>query len=165
LNNNWLFRIPNTGGEEYNNVFLTGRIEMPEKKHPAWPEELARLDYTLDYVQKSLEETERRESFLAEEVRKSGRHVSSESSQEFINQLINARIYESTKLKLRNLEGARSKPYFARIDFHEADRPEKEKLYIGKMCLMRDEDKQMVIVDWRAPIANLYYEGRLGEAG
>ena len=30
------------------------------------------------------------------------------------------------------------------------------------MCLSRDEDQQLVIVDWRAPVANLYYEGRLG---
>lgn len=138
---------------------------MPEEKDSAWQEEEARLDYTLDYINKSLKEMEDREIFLAEEVRRPGRHVSSEGSQEFIDQLINAKMYESARLKLRNLEGAKKKPYFARIDFREADKPEKEKLYIGKMSLMRDEDKQMIIIDWRAPIANLYYEARLGEAG
>lgn len=138
---------------------------MPEKNHRDWPEELDRLQYTLNYVQKSLEETEAKESMLAEEVKRSSRAAKSDSSQEFIDMMINARIHESTKLKLRNLAGAQNKPYFARIDFKDADKDEVEKLYIGKMSLMRDEDKQMIIVDWRASISNLYYEERLGEAG
>ena len=32
------------------------------------------------------------------------------------------------------------------------------------MCLAREEDQELIIIDWRAPVANLYYEGRLGEA-
>lgn len=28
---------------------------------------------------------------------------------------------------------------------------------------MKDDDTMPIIVDWRAPIANLYYEGRIGE--
>jgi DNA helicase-2/ATP-dependent DNA helicase PcrA len=32
------------------------------------------------------------------------------------------------------------------------------------MCLTRDEDQKLIIVDWRAPIANMYYESRLGDA-
>jgi DNA helicase-2/ATP-dependent DNA helicase PcrA len=28
--------------------------------------------------------------------------------------------------------------------------------------LFRDDNQQPIIVDWRSPIANLYYEGRLG---
>jgi DNA helicase-2/ATP-dependent DNA helicase PcrA len=29
---------------------------------------------------------------------------------------------------------------------------------------MREEDQEVIIVDWRAPVANLYYEERLGDA-
>jgi len=140
-------------------------LEMADKNHRDWPEELARLRYTLNYVQKSLEETEARAGKLAEQAKRSSRVIKSDSSQEFIDMMINARIHESTQLKLRNLAGARNKPYFARVDFKEAGKEDVEKLYIGKMSLMRDEDKAMIIVDWRAPVANLYYEGRLGEAG
>ena len=59
---------------------------------------------------------------------------------------------------------ARSKPYFARIDFLEKGKDSAEKLYIGKMSLIRDENQKLIIIDWRAPVANLYYEGRLGDA-
>jgi DNA helicase-2/ATP-dependent DNA helicase PcrA len=58
------------------------------------------------------------------------------------------------------LLAARKKPYFARIDFKEDGAKEKEVLYIGKMCLIRDEDMKPVIIDWRAPVASLYYEER-----
>jgi DNA helicase-2/ATP-dependent DNA helicase PcrA len=53
---------------------------------------------------------------------------------------------------------AKNKPYFARIDFAEKEKKDAEKLYIGKMSLIRDEDQRLIIIDWRAPVANLYYE-------
>ena len=38
------------------------------------------------------------------------------------------------------------------------------KLYIGKMTLFNSDGIEMLIVDWRAPVSTLYYEGRIGEA-
>lgn len=137
---------------------------MAHTDHPDWKEESTRLQDTLFEVEKSLGETEARESALAGEVRRARRQYKSDNSQEYIDLMIQSTIYESLKLKLRNLKTASGKPYFSRIDFKETGRPEVEKLYIGKMSLIRDEDKQLIIVDWRAPIANLYYEGRLGES-
>ncbi len=137
---------------------------MPAKDHPAYSEERKRLDYTLDYVEHSLENTSSRKSVVDKEVQRARHSYKSESSQEYIDMLVNAAIQPGLELKLRNLEAARSKPYFARMDFQEAGKTETEKLYLGKLCLSRDEDQKLIIVDWRAPIANLYYEGRLGEA-
>ncbi len=137
---------------------------MPAKDHPAYSEERKRLDYTLGYVEHSLENTSSRKSVVDKEVQRARHSYKSESSQEYIDMLVNAAIQPGLELKLRNLEAARSKPYFARMDFQETGKPETEKLYLGKLCLSRDEDQKLIIVDWRAPIANLYYEGRLGEA-
>ncbi|WP_159722682.1 RNA polymerase recycling motor HelD [Enterococcus sp. CSURQ0835] len=50
-------------------------------------------------------------------------------------------------------------PYFARIDFKEEN--ETETLYLG-IASLRDKDEETIVIDWRAPIANLYYEGELG---
>ncbi|MGM0215693.1 RNA polymerase recycling motor HelD [Enterococcus sp. AZ109] len=50
-------------------------------------------------------------------------------------------------------------PYFARIDFEEDQGV--ETLYLG-IASLRDSSEETVIIDWRAPIANLYYEGELG---
>lgn len=137
---------------------------MTQNNHPEWQEESIHLQDTLFEVQKSLEETEARESALSEEVKRARRQYKSDNSQAYIDLMIQSTIYESLKLKLRNLKTASDKPYFARIDFEESGRSMVEKLYIGKMSLIRDEDKALIIIDWRAPIANLYYEGRLGES-
>ncbi|MGM9921749.1 MAG: RNA polymerase recycling motor HelD, partial [Bhargavaea sp.] len=38
-----------------------------------------------------------------------------------------------------------------------------ELLYIGKTSLFHRETQEPVIVDWRSPVANVYYDGRIGE--
>ena len=54
-------------------------------------------------------------------------------------------------------------PYFARIDFKEESEKESKKYYLGKVGLI-DDNANQYIVDWRAPIANLYYDSALGES-
>lgn len=61
---------------------------------------------------------------------------------------------------LESLNRHKDKPYFARIDF-QSDK-EKEKFYIGKIALL-DENSDGLVIDWRTPIANLYYDSSLGE--
>jgi DNA helicase IV len=87
-----------------------------------------------------------------------------DSSLRYVNILTNAKFLEMTERDFHNLKNVRQKPYFCRIDFEPEQSEEKEELYIGKTSLYRQEDHAPVIVDWRSPIANLYYEGRIGEA-
>ena len=61
----------------------------------------------------------------------------------------------------RNLK-AMDKPYFGRIVFTDKALNKEEVLYIGKGGISRDPTHQTV-VDWRAPVANAYYENGLGE--
>ena len=51
-------------------------------------------------------------------------------------------------------------PYFGKIVFTPYDSTTKKPLilYIGKFALMDEETHIPIITDWRAPIANLYYE-------
>ena len=137
---------------------------MPAVNHPDYREELERCRYTLKYVEKSLESTISRKSRIDKDLEKVRKHFNAENSQDYIDITVNTLLQGNMDIKLRNLITAKSRPYFARIDFREKARGEAEKLYIGKMSLIRDEDQKLVIVDWRAPVANLYYEGRLGEA-
>ena len=71
-------------------------------------------------------------------------------------------MYLNTK-KLKDLRKIKDKPYFARVDFKAKDEA-KEELYIGKLSLMDSETRQPIIIDWRAPISNLYYDGRIGKS-
>ena len=65
--------------------------------------------------------------------------------------------------KMIVLEKTRKKPYFARIDFKDDSELEVSECYIGKVGVM-DDDNNLVTVDWRAPIASLYYDSNVGKA-
>jgi len=72
------------------------------------------------------------------------------------------RLYEITHKNLKNYSEAVPQAYFARVDFREY-RKEKESFYIGKFGLGDSKTGDEVIIDWRAPIADLYYSGTQGE--
>ena len=65
--------------------------------------------------------------------------------------------------KIMDLRKIKTKPYFARIDF-KANGEEKEQLYIGKLSIIDSQTQEPIIIDWRAPISNLYYDGRIGKS-
>lgn len=64
--------------------------------------------------------------------------------------------------KLKNLNNAVSVPYFARVDFKEDKQNNIQKIYIGKTGIFND-DYEVVVTDWRAPISSIYYDGQLGK--
>ncbi len=68
---------------------------------------------------------------------------------------------ESTKMALDKNLRALKKPYFGRIDIQEEGR-NLERFYIGKGGVMKD-NTNIIVVDWRAPVANVYYESGLGK--
>ncbi len=137
---------------------------MSAANHPAYKQELERCRYTLDYVEKSLERALEKRKKVSNDLESVHRHMSGDSSADYTSIMVNTMLQDTLALKVKNLYTARSKPYFARVDFQEKGFSKIENLYIGKMSLARDEDQEIIIVDWRAPIANLYYEARLGTA-
>jgi len=138
---------------------------MSKINHPDYKEELERCNYTVGYVKKALESAVGQKSKVDNDLDRIKKHYNSDNMQDYIDLMVNSTLYDSLTLKIRNLNAAKSKPYFARVDFKEKGKNTVEKLYIGKMSLSREEDQELIIVDWRAPIANLYYEERLGDAG
>lgn len=137
---------------------------MSLKEHPDFAEENATLQYTREYVKKALEKTIADKEITDKKVDYGYKHFNADASQEYIDLLVNTKIQGYQAIRVKNLSKALQKPYFARIDFQETGSNKPEKLYIGKVSLSREEDGRLLIVDWRAPISNLYYEGRLGDA-
>ena len=134
------------------------------KNHPAYKEEKERLDYTLQYLSQYYEMLTSRKMTIDETVDKGKKHFNSENSQNYIDLMISTKLQDTFSQRLRSLKRAHSKPYFARVDFTEDGTDNAEKIYIGKVSLIREEDNKFLIVDWRAPISNLYYEGRIGNS-
>ena len=72
-----------------------------------------------------------------------------------------ARFREANQ-ELRRAAQARKKPYFGRIDFTDEDLKKEESFYIGRSVIARDPAHPEVI-DWRAPIASVYYDSSVGK--
>ncbi len=137
---------------------------MTAKDHSSYKEELERLEYTKEYIKKTLGATEEYKKFYKDNIKDAMINLDYlDSSQSYINILINTKFMEMAERNFDSLTRAKDKPYFARIDFKSKESNEIDKIYIGKTSLFRAEDDIPLIVDWRAPIANVYYEGRLGE--
>lgn len=68
--------------------------------------------------------------------------------------------YGNRLVMLRKTE---NKPYFARINFKDEQEDEVEECYIGKVGVF-DEDNEPITIDWRAPIASMYYDSNIGNA-
>ena len=66
-----------------------------------------------------------------------------------------------TRNLLRKNNAAYPAPYFGRIDYRELKSGTEEAYYVGKNGIQSND--QIVVVDWRAPVAKVYYENELGE--
>lgn len=72
---------------------------------------------------------------------------------DFVEQLLEGK-REETRQRLAVL-GA--EPYFGRLDFREQGHPQAAPLYIGKRGMDRGDLGEPYIIDWRAPVASLFY--------
>lgn len=73
------------------------------------------------------------------------------------------KVYDMAKESCSRYIEAQDTPYFARIDFKEYRR-DKETFYIGRTGLEDEKSGDQFVVDWRAPIADLYYSGTQGNS-
>lgn len=105
-------------------------------------------DYIVDYRKKVIEEYRDDE----DKVIKYFDHENYVKEEAF--KTIDKRLKEFTILK--------DSPYFGKITFTEEDEGAEE-FYIGRFGLTPEDSYDPVIVDWRAPVASLFYKGTLGE--
>ncbi|MFD1887580.1 HelD family protein [Paenibacillus wenxiniae] len=64
----------------------------------------------------------------------------------------------------QTLTKSAKEPYFGRLDFAEGEQGERRPLYIGKVGVGKSEiDEEPLVVDWRAPVASLFYSFTGGE--
>ena len=104
-------------------------------------------EYILDYRKKYLEEYRDDEDKLVEYFDHE-RYIKEESYK-----VIDRKLSEFVKLK--------ESPYFGKINF--IDDGYNEEVYIGRYGLTPEDSYEPIIVDWRAPVASLFYKGMLGK--
>jgi len=69
--------------------------------------------------------------------------------------------FKSVEKRLMELTDLHGTPYFGKVAFREAGQ-EEETIYIGKYGLVDEAKYEPLVIDWRAPIASLFYKGSVG---
>ena len=104
-------------------------------------------DYILEYRKKFIEEYRDDEDKVMEYFDHE-RYVKEE-----MYRTIDRKLAEFTKLK--------ESPYFGKVNFE--DDGYAEQIYVGRYGLTPEGSFDAAIVDWRAPVASLFYKGTLGK--
>ncbi|KGX83976.1 RNA polymerase recycling motor HelD [Pontibacillus marinus] len=134
------------------------------KNHPDYLEEEERLRFTKAYMDSVIAAQETDQETLKKRQESTVASLDfKDSSLKYQDMLNHANFMQMSREQLKNLKRLRKKPYFARINYQRKEKAEEEIFYIGKVSLFDRETQQPIILDWRSPLANVYYEGRLGE--
>ncbi len=127
-------------------------------RHPAMAEEEAHLADTLEVIRHERGVSAREVDAQAARVRQLHREAGGMYS---LDEHVAEQILSYMQQNAHYLSLAQNRPYFTRVDFIPAGGG-KERHYIGKWGVLRSADLSSVVVDWRSPVANLYYSGQVG---
>ena len=120
------------------------------------------LQETLCIIKENVEKYSAQVSILRKSIDEMLNHFHDDNP-ELINELENTdTMYNFMSRTLERNERALKKPYFGRIDFYDEKLNTEDCAYIGR-CGVNKDVIHPVVIDWRAPIANIYYENGLGK--
>ena len=125
--------------------------------HPAAEEEYARLRQTRDIIDREIEVMESLTGAKAGQVMDVRADIAPDDQEEVYVDSFKARLD-----RLRQLSMAAGQAYFARLDFTPAGSAP-ETWYLGRWGVMDPVAMIPAVVDWRSPVANLYYSGQIGK--
>ena len=136
-----------------------------------FPEEEAHLALVSRRLAEALEEAERGVERMDREYRDERRYMSQyrgeiDPHEMFQNELALKRIDRSGAFAVEvreRLARLKDSPYFARVDFREEGGGAAEPCYLGSSAFRHGGE--LLICDWRAPIAGLFYDCEVGPAG
>ncbi|MEH7459182.1 UvrD-helicase domain-containing protein [Bacillus sp. JJ1127] len=107
-------------------------------------EELQRMKDTLSTMDEQLEKLEKIPVYYGED---------------FKEQILES-MRESSR---QNLRIGVQEPYFGRLDFQEDGQLEPNPIYIGKVGVSDEDTMKPIVIDWRAPVASMFYSFTGGE--
>lgn len=117
-------------------------------------EEKQKLKKTLKYINSEIKESENRIE----------RGFEDYNFDDYSDDYMKAALKERFNQRIKNLKMIKPKPYFARVDFVENGSDKRDAFYFGKTMVTDHDTLEQIVIDWRAPVADLYYEGRLGQS-
>lgn len=124
--------------------------------HPAAREENAHLQRVCDVIEEEIDKLEHETKIGAEEER-----VVVVPDGLGVDEQVAMNLFIMKLDTMHNLARSRRQAYFARLDFIPQN-GDKETYYLGRWGVVKTPELDVEVVDWRAPIANLYYSGQIG---
>ena len=136
---------------------------MSSINHPDYNKEKKRLEETVEYIENAITTSKQNKELYKAEIKEAYSNLDpTESSQSYMSIMLHSNLLDKLEINYDSLTKAKEVPYFARIDFREEGKHNLEKFYIGKLSLLRPDWDIPMILDWRSPLASVYYDGRLG---
>lgn len=120
------------------------------------------LTESYQVILKNLEFYENKAKKMEKEIQKLYDHYHSDNPELHNELVVSISIQSQVKMELRKNQNARKKPYFGRIDYWDKLEEKEYSLYLGKNGVTKDQT-DVIIVDWRAPVASIYYECQVGQ--
>lgn len=131
-------------------------VMMQAKEHSAYQEEISRLEETKEWIQGQSKKLEIEKDALHKEITQLRKQVSSALDERLV---LKEQMQQMTSADLSKMNEVIEAPYFGRINFKENFQEEVEVIYIGKFGLFDSQLGDMLVLDWRTPMANIYYSG------
>lgn len=126
-----------------------------------YQEELLHLESCLSVIQENIRLYEAREQASRKEVTALFQAVRKGEGDSYGQLVASQNILEHVQNTLRKNRSALHQPYFGRIVYDDLTYEASECCYIGKNGISKNQT-DVIVVDWRAPVANVYYENSLG---
>jgi len=127
---------------------------MPD--HPEAQQEAARLSRTQVVINDEIGKLEKETGVGAEEERIIKVPEGIDADEQVALNILRMKLQS-----LHNLALARRQPFFSRLDFIPKG-GQKETHYLGRWGVLKTPEYSVEVVDWRSPVANLYYSGQVG---
>ena len=137
---------------------------------PVPPEEAAHLRRLLGMIQEELKGAQLAVDKMDEEYREAQQYMADRRGEDnardmFQSQMLLSQIDSqgaSAVVYRDRLKKTKDSPYFARIDFRLQGEEEASPYYIGLYAFRHQ--RQLYVIDWRSPVASMFYDFELGEA-
>lgn len=126
-----------------------------------WEKEQKNLDNCVQVIKDNIAFYEREIAVMSAEIKDMYERYRDNDPEIFVELSNTITMNENMKIFLHKNQRALKKPYFGRIDIL-SEKGKKEQFYLGKGGVMKDSTT-ILVVDWRAPIAAIYYENGLGK--
>lgn len=130
---------------------------------------------TQDMINKTIQKEEDFLNYLRKDARQHNKEMIAETSQDYSDPQVRVELSQylqsyqmneikllKSKAKVEKLLTMYKKPYFGRLDFTE-EGYDTETLYFGTGHLFNTDTMEILIYDWRSPIASLYYDNKFGQ--